>query len=241
VDSIGYFMTSGQSVRRRTRIFHVIRINPSIASADPLALRDSLRRMGKIPQLHVDIEDGNFVPNITFGMAAVREIARCTTIPLDAHLLVASPGAYLADLSACGLAAVAVHYEAADYPLDLLGSIRNTGMRAGMALNFKTSAEALVPFAAALDYVIVMTAEPDARGMRFHPPMAEKIARARALLPEQVEVWADGGIGEVEIPLVAAAGADTVVVGRAVWGSADPAAACCALAASAYERREGGR
>ena len=214
----------------------MIRINPSVASADPLAIRESLRRLGKTPLLHVDIEDGNFVFNITFGLRAVRELARLAPAPLDAHLLVTNPGAYLADLAACGMAAAAVHYEAADYPLDLLGTIRKAGMRAGLALNFKTPAEALEPFAPALDYVIIMTAEPDAGGMRFHPPMLEKIARARTILPERVEVWADGGIGEAETPLVAEAGADTAVVGRAVWEAADPAAACRALAGGAGEK-----
>lgn len=199
-------------------------INPSLASANPLYLLDAVTCLPESPWLHVDIEDGNFVPNITFGLSTVREIARHAVAPLDAHLLVARPEWLLPGLAELGIRRTAVHYEAVEYPLEVLATIRRLGMRAGLALNFKTNAEALEPFVGGLDYIIVMTAEPDGEGQKFRPGLLDKVARARRLLPAGVEVWVDGGIGEAELPRVVAAGADTVIMGRAVWSAPDPVA-----------------
>lgn len=198
-------------------------INPSIASANPLTLLESLSRLGNVPVLHVDVEDGHFVPNITFGLATIRELAKHVSSELDAHLLVTNPLDYVVPLSELGFAGIAVHYEAVEYPLEIMALVHDRGMRTGLALNFKTSADALRPFADALDFVVVMTAEPDGEGQRFRPAMLEKIVRIRALLPSWVQIWADGGIDAGWLGEVVAAGADVVVIGRAVWNGEDPA------------------
>lgn len=198
---------------------------PSVASADPFSYEAELRRLGAVPYLHFDMEDGNFLPNVTFGMKTVRAILDRVSARADAHLLVANPYDYIEPLAACGVAAVAVHYEAVAYPKDILGRIRRHGMRAGLALNFKTGAEALCPFADAPDYVLVMTAEPDDAGQIFSPAILEKTRALRALLPERVGLWADGDIRPEALPELCRNGVDTVVMGRAIWGSADPAAA----------------
>lgn len=216
-------------------------INPSIASANPLAILDSLRRLGRAPSLHVDIEDGNFVPNITFGLSTIRELARHARMKLDAHILAWNPESYIAPLASFGFDALAIHYEAVPYPLDALSRIRAGGMRAGLALNLKTAADALEPFVEALDFAIVMTGEPDGEGQRFRTASLDKISRLRRLLPSTVEVWADGGVGEEQLPLVISAGADVVVMGRAVWRNGDPAdnfRRLSAVATSAGRRRE---
>ncbi len=212
-------------------------INPSLASANPLDLRRSIERLGDIPHLHLDIEDGNFVPNITFGLKTVRETAKIATARLDAHLLVTNPNDYLADLAEAGLVAVAGHYEAVEYPLDLLGRIRSLGMRAGLALNFKTPAEALEPFVDGLDYIIIMLAEPDGGAFAYRPSLLEKVRRARALLPPRVSIWVDGGVSRKTLPDVVGAGADTVVLGRAIWGEEDPRAAYRELARIARDAK----
>lgn len=207
------------------------RIIPSLASADPLALLKNMQRLDSV-YYHLDIEDGNFVPNITFGMKTVKAVAQNTTAKLDAHLMVTNPQDYIGPLAQAGLWAVSFHYEAAMYPLDLLGKIRHAGMQAGLALNFKTPAQALAPFAQALDYVLIMTAEPDDMGQCFFEPILDKIRSARELLPPTISIWVDGGIGRSEIVPVRAAGADTIILGRAIWGSAEPQTAyraCSAL------------
>ena len=197
-------------------------IVPSIASANPLNLQSELRRLGSYPLLHIDIEDGNFLPNITFGMKTVRAIAAASEAKLDAHLLVTAPKDYIDPLADCGIAMVSFHIEAAPYPADILNRIRRRGMKAGLAFNFKTSVREALPFVSCLDYVLIMTSEPDDGECLFCSAMLDKIREARSLLPRRISIWTDGGVGEKELPLVAAAGADTVVMGRAVWQADDP-------------------
>ncbi|MDR2134637.1 MAG: ribulose-phosphate 3-epimerase [Treponema sp.] len=199
-------------------------IIPSIASADPLNLAGEIDRLGGVKKLHLDIEDGNFVPNITFGMKTVRRVAGYVgeSAELDAHLIVTSPECWIDELADCGIKKIAFHPEAVRYPLEILHRIRRRGLEAGFGLDFISSIERIRPFVPDLDYVIVMTAEPDGRGMRFNPRMLEKIREAVKLLGPEKEVWADGGIGEDTISAVAAAGASNIILGRAVFSAPDP-------------------
>lgn len=199
-------------------------IIPSVASANPLKIAEELDRLGPVERLHIDIEDGNFVPNITFGLQTLKRIAEYANAALDVHLLVTDPYSYMAACAACNVRDLAAHYEAVPYPMDFCRKARDAGMRCGLALNFKTPAEALAPFADVVDYALVMTAEPDGQGQRFVPAMLEKVRRVRAILPNAARVWVDGGIGAPELADVVQAGADTVILGRAVWGAKDPAA-----------------
>ena len=214
-----------------------IRIIPSIASADPLCLRDELARLGDWPTLHVDIEDGNFVPSITFGEKTIRRLAAVAGRALDAHILANRPEQYLPLLKACRFARVAAHVEALPYPLAMLNAARDMGMSPGLAMNFATPEAVLAPFGEAMDYLIVMTAEPDGRGCRFHPPIVEKIRRIRALLPPRVALWADGDVNPGNIRDLADAGVTTFIAGRSAFGSDDPAAAMRALRDLANETR----
>ncbi len=198
------------------------RLIPSIASADPLRIAAEIGRIREWKMLHIDIEDGNFVPNITFGEKTVRAIAGITGQELDGHILAVNPEQYLPLFADCGFRRAAAHIEALPYPLLFLNRARNMGMAAGLALNFAAPAEAVLPFISALDYVIIMTAEPDSRGQQYYPPILEKIRRMREILPEEKEIWADGGINQSNMAEVTAAGADTLIMGRAVFGSPDP-------------------
>lgn len=202
----------------------MITIIPSIASANQLCLQDELNRLKDTPFLHIDIEDGNFLPNITFGMKTVQAVAGASKAAADAHLLATNPAGYLEPLAACGIRRVCFHIETAPYPAELLNRIRQLGMKAGLAFNFKTDVREALPFLSSLDYILIMTAEPDGRGCSFCERILDKIRQARALLPAHIGIWTDGGIGKEQLPLVAAAGADTVVMGRAVWQAEDPAA-----------------
>lgn len=129
---------------------------------------------------------------------------------------------YLPMLCQCGVRKVTAHIEALLYPLEFLNRARSSGMEAGLALNFSTPAEILLPFRSRLDYVIVMTSEPDDLGQQFCPPILEKIRALWDLLPAEVSIWADGGVNAENMKDVLNAGADCLIMGRCVFKSPDP-------------------
>ena len=190
---------------------------PSMASANQLNLKKSLDSLGKIKKIHFDIEDGNFIDNITFGLRTVRDVLNYTDREADAHLMVTTPGQYIDDLMALGVKAIAFHVESGIFPAAHLHRIRQLGGRAGLALNFMAPVSALLPYLKDMYYVLLMTSEPDGRGQEFNPWALEKIAEARRLLPERISIVVDGGITEYWLPRVVAAGADTVILGRTLW------------------------
>lgn len=197
------------------------RIIPSIASADQLRLAQELARVDFLPDLHLDIEDGNFLPNITFGIKTVRSIAKEWCGSLDVHLLVTNPGLYIDDLVACGVSAVSFHVEATPYPLELLCHIKSHGLRAGIAINPATPLNRATYCLGHVDYLLLMCSEPDGRGQVFLPDMPKRIRVASCLLPVSKELWVDGGIGRAEAAVVCDNGADVVIMGRAVFGAAN--------------------
>lgn len=200
-----------------------IKILPSIASANQLCIGDEMKKIEGTGRLHIDVEDGNYIPNITFGMKTVRSICKSGSFEYDIHLLVTDPGAYIDELGRCGISWAAFHLDAVQYPLEVLDRIRKYGMKAGIALDFKHPVRDILLFVPYLDYVIVMTSEPDGNGCLFYPPILDKVREARRLLPETVEVWVDGGVREEYLEELGAIGVDAAVLGRAVWGAADPA------------------
>ncbi|MFQ7877951.1 ribulose-phosphate 3-epimerase [Enterocloster sp.] len=201
-----------------------MKIIPSIASAPQLDLKCQLDRIKDVPYVHIDVEDGNFLPNITFGMKTVKEVAAYSKAELDVHLLTTNPIKYIHELSESGISAVCGHMEALPYPLEFLHEVRRTGMKAGLALNLSMPIEQVMSYIGSFDYLLLMTSEPD--GWPTIPVMCpERIRRARACIPDEVMIYADGGIGRDELGKVAEAGADCVVMGRAVWGAEDPAKA----------------
>jgi len=208
-----------------------VRLRPSIASADPIRIAGAIDSLGSWPYLHLDIEDGCFVPNITFGMRTVKAIAGYAKGEIDVHLMVRDPLPYIPALAALGVKSASVHAEAVGYPLEALGAIRRAGMAAGLALNFKTAPESLEPFLDALDYLLVMTAEPDGGGQRFSPALLKKLRRARAMLSDRQALWADGGIDRHNLIPVVEAGATDIVLGRAAFEGGPPEMALSALAA----------
>lgn len=197
---------------------------PSIASADMLHIAHEIDRVRPLDRLHLDIEDGNFVPNITFGIKMVRQIAEYCgeTIALDAHLMMNNPELWIKPLADCGVAKLAVHMESVRYPLDTLSFIKRHGMMAGLALSFATPAEYLEPFIGSLDYILVMTAEPDGANQCFYQPILRKLKRIAAMVESHVPIWVDGSIGPDNIAVVARAGASSAIVGRTVFTAANP-------------------
>ena len=177
--------------------------------------------------VHVDVMDGHFVPNLTFGPPVVAALARRTRLPLDVHLMVANPERLLDDYLAAGAAWVSVHVEATAHLDRLLARIRAAGGRAGAVLNPATPVSAVEDCLPALDFVLVMSVNPGFAGQSFIPYALDKVRRLREMARRAgatLEIEIDGGIGPGNIAEAVAAGADVCVAGSAVFAAPDPAA-----------------
>lgn len=215
-----------------------VRIAPSVLSADlgRLAEQVAAAEAGGADWIHVDVMDGRFVPNLTFGAPVIRALARLTRLPLDVHLMVREPERYLADYADLGVRVFTFHPEATVHPQRQLDAVRRRGMRAGLALNPGTPLGHLEELVDDVDLVLVMSVNPGFGGQGYIPASTRKIARVRALLDAAGSAAAlevDGGITPETIGAAWRAGADTFVAGTAVFGEPDPAAAVRALRARA--------
>ncbi len=207
-----------------------IDIAPSILSADFSRLGAEIEAVerGGATILHVDVMDGHFVPNITVGLPVVKSLARATKLPIDAHLMISEPGRYTEQFVAAGAKMVSVHIEADANVHRTLASIKAAGALAGVVLNPATPVGSLEEVLVIADYVLVMSVNPGFGGQSFIPTSIEKVRRLRAMiadrkLPTRIEI--DGGIDSRNIAAVVEAGAEIIVSGSAIFGTADPEAA----------------
>jgi ribulose-phosphate 3-epimerase len=206
-----------------------VRIAPSLLSADFARLADEIAvcEAAGADLLHVDVMDGRFVPNLTFGAKVVEAARRCTSLPLDVHLMVVEPERYFDDFARAGATVLTVHAEAAPHLDRQVARVRELGCRAGVALNPASPLALVEEVAADLDLLLVMTVNPGFGGQRFIPYTLDKVARARRLLDARrsgAALEVDGGVGRDTIAACRRAGADTFVAGQAVFGAADPRA-----------------
>lgn len=178
--------------------------------------------------LHIDVMDGHFVPNLTFGMPVIKGL-KGGPLPLDVHLMVTNPEDYLEPCKELGAVCMTVHCEATNHLQRLLAHIREAGMLAGVALNPATCPEFLRYLASDVDLVLVMTVNPGFGGQSFLASQLDKVRRVRELVPASVRVEVDGGISGSNAGLCVSAGADTLVAGSSVFGSADYTAAISSL------------
>lgn len=199
-----------------------MKIFPSLASAEPMNLGDSIRRLEGYPYLHLDIEDGNFVPNITFGMKTVRAAASICTAEMDAHLMVTNPEDYLEELAAAGVEAAAFHIEATGYPMRLVNRIHQLGMKAGIALNPCTDYQTVLPYLEQAEYILLMSSEPDRALEAFQEHILDKIRQIKRASEGRTDIVVDGGIGSDEYYKVKEAGATGIVMGRTIFRSEHP-------------------
>ncbi len=210
----------------------MVKIAPSILSADFAALGDDIERVegGGADQLHVDVMDGRFVPNLTIGPVVVTAIRKRTRLPLDVHLMIVEPERFVAEFVAAGADMVTVHAEACPHLSRTLAQIRELGAKAGVALNPSTPPDALRYVLDDLDLVLVMSVNPGFGGQAFIPGAHRKIREVKALLGDRpVEVSVDGGVKAGLAKSLVQDGATTLVAGSAIFGAADPAAAVRAL------------
>jgi ribulose-phosphate 3-epimerase len=174
--------------------------------------------------LHLDIMDGHFVPNITYGFTIVEACHRITSLPLDVHLMISDPARYAVEFVKAGASLVTIHAEATDNPRPILDDIRNHGAAAGLAFNPPTSVSAIEGVLDACNYVLAMTVMPGYGGQEFTESVLEKIRILRDLLPSTAMIEVDGGINDKTIARAAAAGAEMYVVGSGIFKTPDYAA-----------------
>jgi len=218
-----------------------VRIAPSILSADFAHLADDIAMLeeGGADWVHVDVMDGRFVPNITYGYKVIETVRRLTEMPMDVHLMVVEPERYFEDFIDAGATGLTVHAEAAPHLQRQLSRIRELGAAAGVALNPSTSLTAIENVLDDMDLLLVMTVNPGFGGQQFIPHSLEKIGRARRLLDaagSRAVLEVDGGISRETISQCWRAGADTFVAGNAVFSADDPRAEIGTLRALCAER-----
>ena len=216
----------------------MIQIAPSILAADFANLGDAIRlaESAGAEVIHVDVMDGHFVPNITMGPPVVASIRKVTTLPLDVHLMIEDPDAYIHPFVDAGADWISVHVEACPHLDRTLQLIRSLGAKPGVVLNPATSLSTLDEALRLADYVLVMTVNPGFGGQRFLPYTLEKVQRLRKVIQHKelsAKIEVDGGVGPDNVPDLVKSGANILVVGSQIFGEADPAAAVRELKALA--------
>jgi ribulose-phosphate 3-epimerase len=219
-----------------------VRIVPSILSADFAHLGDDIAMCveGGADWIHIDVMDGCFVPNLTYGAKVIETVRRLTTLPLDVHLMVVEPEKYFDGYAKAGANVLTIHQEATPHLQRHVARIRELGCAAGVALNPSTPVATLEDVATDVDLVLVMSVNPGFGGQRFIPRTIEKVRQARALLHGAGNTGAalevDGGIARDTIAQVWRAGANSFVAGNSIFAAADPKAEIAALRNLCAER-----
>jgi ribulose-phosphate 3-epimerase len=209
-----------------------IRLAPSLLSADFAHLADEVAEVerGGADLLHLDIMDGHFVPNLTFGPFVVRDIAAASKIALDAHLMVTEPDNLIDELIAAPVARIAVHVEVCNHLQRTLNNIRAGGVKAGIAINPASALSLLGDALSWTDFVLIMSVNPGFGGQEFIPETLQRISRLRQMAAGRpLDIAVDGGVGVENVASLAHAGATTLIAGSAIFGREDRASAIADL------------
>ncbi len=216
----------------------MIEIGPSILSADFVRLLHALEEIerGGADLVHVDVMDGHFVPNLTIGLPVVASLRRATALPLDCHLMIENPDAWIDRYAEAGATRLSIHVEATTHLNRAVHRMREAGVVAGVAINPSTPLVALEEILPDLDFVLVMSVNPGFSGQAFIPGAVDKVRRLAAQAREKnpkLLIQVDGGVDATTIGPLVAAGARSFVAGNAVFGKEDPAEAIRVLRAAA--------
>jgi len=197
----------------------MLKIIPSIASSNQAFLGQTIKQLedSKIDNIHIDIEDGNFTPNITFGIRTIKDLRKITNIPFSIHLMVNNPELYITDIAKIGVDSITVQVESCKYPRRIMNIIKDLGIKVGFALNPETNIDLLKYLIEDIDIILVMTSEPDGKGQLFIPEILKKVVLLSEIKEQDQEIWVDGGIDIEQLCYVSKAKANNLVIGRAIF------------------------
>lgn len=198
-------------------------IAPSILSADFAFLDSEIKKVEKFGAdwIHVDVMDGNFVPNLTIGAPVVKSIRKSTKLPLDVHLMIEHPEKYIDDFIVAGSDIITFHLETVNNPLPIIDRIKEKGVKVGISIKPKTPVNEVIPFVKNIDLVLVMTVEPGFGGQKFMDECAQKIKEIKNIAPDNLIIEVDGGINDKTAKICTQYGANALVAGNYIYKSED--------------------
>ncbi len=203
----------------------MIKVAPSVFAADFAKMGEQVELIEKCgaDMLHLDVMDGMFVPNFSFGPSMVKAIRNHTNLPFDVHLMVEKPERYIDDFVAAGADYITIHYEASPHAHRTLGYIKSKGIKSGIVYNPATPLDSLKHLLDVVDMVLIMSVNPGFGGQKFIPAALEKLKEAKSIIGDRdILLEIDGGVTEANAAQIKAAGANVLVAGSSVFGAADP-------------------